>query len=121
MNYVEKMIVGKIMAALCIHPATTGQVITICGERGYDPDASRFKAIPANAEAMVADADRYDEVHVFVGGDIDEGYGPWIYLIFGNGNGGWDVISDYVCSEDKSRDLEQVLQPILDFIEKEGD
>jgi hypothetical protein len=115
MNYIEKMICGKLFDALCIAPGISGEVITICGERGYDPDATRIKAVPATAADMLKDADRYDEVHVFVGGDIEEGYGPYVYLIFGNGNGGWDVISDY------STSLEPVLQPILDFIEKEGD
>jgi hypothetical protein len=118
MNYVEKLIVRKIAEALI--DRRPSERITVDSERGFDQDAKHFPnddTLPPEKmiEAIVAECDEFDEVHIFVGGDYHNGYGPYVYLIFGNGNGGWDVISDY------STSLEPTLQPVLDFIEKEGD
>ena len=135
MNFVEKIIVRKIAEALLQMPGPSmdqGMTIVVDGDRGYDPNAKRFtrEVVPSQLkpeliEAIVEECNQYDEVHLFVDGPEDglfdddgrpaEGHGPWVYLIFGNGNGGWDVVSDYMTS------LEPVLQRVLDFIEKEGD
>jgi hypothetical protein len=94
--------------------------ITVDSERGYDPDAKRFnvhskwKSDDELIDAIIAECDEYDEVHIFVGGSHDEGYGPYVYLIFGNGNCGWDVLSDY------SGALEKRLEPVMEFILSEG-
>jgi len=118
MNYIEKLITRKVAEALIAKRPF--EPITVCGERGFDPDAKRIPDGSQNDErqmvdAIVAEADQFDECHIFFGGSYEEQYGPYVYLIFGNGNGGWDVISDY------STSLEDTLRPVLDFIEKEGD
>jgi hypothetical protein len=118
MNFIERMITRKVAEALLAR--VPFETITVCSERGYDPDAKRFENTDSNAdkktvEAIVEECDQFDEVHIFVGGDHESGYGPYVYLIYGNGNGGWDLISDYSVS------LEATLKPVLDWIEKEGD
>jgi hypothetical protein len=118
MNFVERMITRKVAEALMARRPF--ETITVCSERGYDPDAKRFANDDANTtskmiEGIVEEADQFDECHIFVGGDHETGYGPYVYLIYGNGNGGWDLISDYSVS------LEETLKPVLDWIEKEGD
>lgn len=117
MNYVERMITTKIAEALCA--ANLGDII-VDSERGYDPDAKRFPATAESVPAIVAECDEFDEVHIFVGGDHESGYGPYVYLIFGNGNGGWDVMSDWIISEDPARNLDAILKPVVEFVEKEG-
>ncbi len=107
MGFVEKMIVGKVLAALI---ASHGSVV-VDSERGYDPEAPRF----TDAAEALKEADKFDECHFFVGGSYEESYDSWVYVIYGNGNGGWDVISDY------TTDLEPILKPINDWIDKEGD
>lgn len=119
MNFVERMITRKVAEALLAR--TPYETITVCSERGYDPDAKRFPNVDANEdaktiEAIVAECDQFDEVHIFVGGDHESGYGPYVYLIYGNGNGGWDLISDYATSLE-----ENTLKPVIDFIDMEGD
>lgn len=118
MNYIEKMLTRKIAEALVAKRPF--EAITVCGERGYDPDAKRFpndndRTPEQMISGIVAEVDQFDEAHVFFGGGHEEGYGPYVYIILGNGNGGWDMISDYNTS------LQETLQPVLDFIEKEGD
>jgi hypothetical protein len=107
MNYVEKQIVTRIAKALLAEFKT----VTVCGERGYDPDADRCKT---QAQVLKA-CEQYDEVHIFTSGTHRTGYGPWVYLIFGNGNNGWDVVTDYITS------LEPVLQPVNDWIQANED
>lgn len=122
MNYIETQIVTKIVTALV--EAYPDKHIVVDGDRGYDPDAGRYEPV-VNVEAVINDADQYDEVHIFVdepedGRFDEEGYpveahGPWVYLIFDNGNGGWDVVADYDMS------LDPALEPVMDWILKEGD
>ncbi len=104
MNYVEKMIVQKLASAMI---KAHGSIV-VDSERGYDPEAPRF----SSAAKAVKEADQFDEVHLFAGGSHKAGYDNHAYLIFGNGNGGWDVLSDYNMS------LEPVIQPVMDFVEK---
>jgi hypothetical protein len=116
MRYIENLIMTKIAEALIA--SFPGEVITVSGERGYDEDAGQFNNGQSREEAIkgiVAEVDKFDEAHIFVGGTHADGYGPYVYVILGNGNGGWDVISDY------STSLQETLQPVLDFIGKEGD
>lgn len=117
MNYIEKLITRKVAHALL--KRRPFEPITVSGERGYDYNETfpNEQTLPETdlAEKIVESADQYDEAHIFVGGNKREGFGPYVYLIFGNGNGGWDVISDY------STSLEDTLKPVLEFIEKEGD
>lgn len=99
--------------------------IVVDGDQGYDHNAARFPCdsqlvgggAECTVEAIFVEADKFDECHIFIDGpseNVEEGHGSWIRLIFGNGNSGWDVISDY------TTDLEPVLKPVLDWIEKEG-
>lgn len=117
MNYIEKMLTRKVAEALLAKRPF--EAITVCGERGFDPEAKRFPDGDARTPeqmvtAIVEAVDEFDEAHVFFGGTFEDGYGPFVYIILGNGNGGWDMISDY------SMSLQETLQPVLDFIEKEG-
>lgn len=124
MMFIEREIVYRLAECLlqAQGPSTDqGLRVTVCGERGYDPDATGFtrEVVPSQLKpdlirAVLAEADKYDEVHLFLGGNYAEGYGDWVYLIFGNGNSGWDVISDY------TTDLEPIIKPVFDWIEKEG-
>lgn len=125
MMYIERIIVRKLAEALLNSVADLDDkescTITVDSDRGYDPDAKTFnpnydgKSIDALVEDIVKECDEYDEVHIFVGGNRTEGYGPWVYLIFGNGNCGWDVITDY------STSLEEVIKPVMDFVLSEGE
>jgi hypothetical protein len=121
MNYIETQIVTKIVTALV--EAYPDKHIVVDSDRGYDPEAARFE--PAvDTKAVVAEAGEYDEVHIFVDGPDDGKFsedgdpltphGPFVYLIFDNGNGGWDVVADYMS-------LDPALEPVMDWILKEGD
>lgn len=125
MMYIEKnVILPRVITALIAEARNRkAETITVDSERGYDPDAKSFavsarEGTIAQEEKLIADiiaeCDEYDEVHIFVGGSHDEGYGPYVYLIFGNGNCGWDVLSDY------SGSLEERLEPVMQFILTEG-
>jgi hypothetical protein len=110
MNYIEKLISRRVVDELI----KRGEPITVSGERGYDYNET-FEPNIEEVDKIIASADQYDEAHIFVGGSEKEGFGPFVYLIFGNGNGGWDVISDY------STSLEDTLRPVMDFVLEEGD
>jgi hypothetical protein len=99
---IRKMILKRLVGDLL---AKCGAV-TVCSERGYDPDAKSF----TDTDAAVQEALEFDECHIFTSGNHAEGYGPWVYVIFGNGNCDLDMISDY------STELEPVLKPINEWI-----
>jgi len=98
MKAIEQMILRRLIGALL----EQGKV-TIDSERGYDPDNKTF--VKGDVDRAVAYAYEFDEVHLFVGGN------PFVYVIYGNGNCGLDMISDYAVS------LEPVLKPINEWID----
>jgi hypothetical protein len=82
-------------------------LITVDAYSGHDDDAKHFDPFATGAvDAIVKEALEYDAVHLFAGGNQEDGYGPWVYVIFGNGNGDLDMISDY------SVELESVVAPL---------
>lgn len=100
--------------------------ITVDAYSGHDEDAKRFVCDDQlvgggdkrAVEQIVTEALEYDAVHLFIDGPDDNvanGHGPWVYVIFGNGNGDLDMISDY------STELDAVVDPLntlTDGIEK---
>lgn len=103
---IEQMILRRVIGDLL---AAKGKV-TIDSERGYDPDAKSFTK--GQVEAAVKEAYEFDECHIMAGGDHESGYESWVYVIYGNGNCGFDMVSDY------STSLEPILAPINQWVEQ---
>lgn len=104
MKAIEKLIVEKVAEGLI---KRFGSVV-IDHENGYDPEAQRFTEV---GPELVDEAFACDECQMFVDGDSKQGYGGWVTFIYGNGNAGLDVISDYTAN------LDEVMKPISDMID----
>lgn len=111
MRAIEELIVRRLLQGLLKQPKTN---VVIDSERGYDPDNRTFYNL-ADLDEAVKYAFEFDEVHIFLNDPKTDnrvdGYGPYVYLIFGNGNCGLDVISDYAGS------LEPIVKPVNDMID----
>lgn len=110
MKAIELMILRRLIGDLAGTLLEQRVKLTIDSERGYDPDNKSFA--PGDVDKAVTYADEFDEVHLFVGGNRNDGYGPFVSIIFGNGNCGLDLISDYSVS------LEPVIGPIIDWLDQ---
>lgn len=106
MRAIEKLIARRVIQAmLTVHPKVIVDI-----ERGFDPVYTIEK--PEDIDAAMDDVFSCDEVWLMADGNADKGYGSYVWLIYGNGNGGLDVISDYTTN------LDGVLQPVLDMIDE---
>ena len=108
MRYVEKLLARKFITDLL----NDGKRITVDFERGYDAQPH----CGDDVDAILAQMDQVDECWLMIGTDTGEGYDGYLYFIWGNGNGGWDCLSDYTTGS-----IEAAIKPTLAFIEKEGD
>jgi hypothetical protein len=108
---IREMILRRVLHDLLIQK---GKNVVIDSGRGYDPENRTFYNL-ADLDEAVKFALEYDEVHIFLNGKGDnrrDGYGPYVYVIFGNDNYDLDMISDYATS------LEPIIRPIMDWIER---
>jgi hypothetical protein len=107
---IRKMILRRLLNDLLM---VDGHNVTIDSERGYDLDNRTFYN-RADLQEAIDYALEFDEVHIFLNDpkehDREQGYGPFVYVIFGNGNSDLDMISDY------STSLDRIMDPINEWV-----
>lgn len=107
MSYIEKLILAKVAGALI----DAGLPISVDYNEG-EPELVGSTDLTAIETAAFA----VDECWLLVNGPDAAGkYESFVYFIWGNGNCGWDCVSDY------STRLEAVLEPVFAWIEQNAD
>lgn len=105
MRAIERMIARGVIEQML----TQFPYVVVDYDRGFE-EARKIHLKEEIDEAM-DDVFACDEVWLMADGNRKDGFGAFVYLIFGNGNSGLDVITDY------SGQLDDLLKPVTTMIE----
>ena len=103
--FIDKLIARKVAEALI----AAGMPVTVDYNDGEPPLVQS-----TDVDKILEEAFAVDECWYLVKPGKDGMYDHMVYFIWGNGNCGWDAITDY------STALEEVLKPVNEWIEKES-
>jgi hypothetical protein len=107
--YLELTIIEKAFKAL----SNRGYSFAVSYERGYDTDEMEWTKTSDTGLRRLRACDE-EWIMISTDGEYPDEDDPqgdaWIHVIYGNGDDGLDVISDYTTN------LEDVLKPVFDWI-----